>query len=273
MTSQPPAARESYQHREMAESFGTDAERYDRARPRYPAGLIERLAAEFPGGSVLDVGTGTGIVARQLAAAGATVLGVEPDARMADLARRLGVDVEVGTIEEWDPAGRTFDTVVGGQVWHWVEPVAGARKAAEVLRPGGRLAVFWNAGDPEPEVARGFAEVYRGLADVLPPEVAASLPATMTKPAADLYAPGVTRAAEGMAAAGAFAEPEEWRFAWEFTYTRDAWLDQVPTQGLFTRLPPDRLDPLLAEIGAVIDANGGGFTMRFTTLVSTAVRR
>jgi SAM-dependent methyltransferase len=87
------------------------------------------------------VGCGTGIAARQFQAAGCRVLGVDPDARMADLARRGGIEVEVARFEAWDPAGRDFDAVIAGQAWHWVDPVAGAAGAARALRPGGRLAV------------------------------------------------------------------------------------------------------------------------------------
>ncbi|MFG2003817.1 class I SAM-dependent methyltransferase [Spirillospora sp. NPDC048911] len=145
-----PTLPETHQYRQVAESFGTDAERYDRARPHYPDAMVERIVAATPGPDVLDVGCGTGISSRQFQAAGRTVLGVDPDARMAELARRTGIESEVATFEDWEPAGRTFDAVIAGQSWHWVDPVAGAAKAAEVLRPGGRLAVFWNAGDPSP---------------------------------------------------------------------------------------------------------------------------
>jgi SAM-dependent methyltransferase len=134
----------------VAESFGVDADRYDRARPGYPAAMVDRIVAVLPGPDVLDVGAGTGIVTRQFAAAGCRVLGVEPDARMAAFARRAGTEVEVSTFEAWDPGGRRFDAVVAGQAWHWVDPVAGAAAAAQVLRPGGRLAVFWNALQPRP---------------------------------------------------------------------------------------------------------------------------
>src|SRR5690606_39009788 len=107
---QPPTGlQEAHRHRKIAESFGTDAERYDRARPRYPDALIERIVAACPGREVLDVGCGTGIAARQLRAAGCQVLGVEPDERMADVARRTGIDVEVATFEAWDAGGRAFD--------------------------------------------------------------------------------------------------------------------------------------------------------------------
>jgi SAM-dependent methyltransferase len=81
----------------MAGSFGVDPERYDRARPRYPDALVERIIAASPGLDVLDVGCGTGIAARQFQALGCTVLGVEPDARMAEFARHSGVEVEVAT--------------------------------------------------------------------------------------------------------------------------------------------------------------------------------
>lgn len=79
---------------------------------------------------------------RQFQAAGATVLGVEPDERMASLARTRGLEVEVATFEAWEPGGRTFDAVIAEQSWHRVNPATGPSKAAEVLRPGGHLAVF-----------------------------------------------------------------------------------------------------------------------------------
>lgn len=128
---------EPHQARQTAESFGVDAERYDRARPTYPDALIQRIIAASPGPDLLDVGCGTGVEARQFLAAGRTVLGVEPDERMAAFARRTGVEVEVATFEDWDAAGRTFDAVVAGQSWHWVDPVAGPAKAAGAQHPRG----------------------------------------------------------------------------------------------------------------------------------------
>jgi SAM-dependent methyltransferase len=123
--------------------------------------MVESIVAASPGPGVLDVGCGTGIAARQFQAAGCRVLGVEPDARMAGVARRFGVEAEVATFEAWDGGGRAFDAVVAGQAWHWVDPVAGAVKAAQVLRPGGRLAVFWNSFRPPADVGEAFAMVHR----------------------------------------------------------------------------------------------------------------
>jgi hypothetical protein len=64
------------------------------------------------------------------------------------------------------------------------------------------------------------------------------------------------KAADGMGEAGAFGDPEQWRYEWEWPYTRGEWLDQVPTFGGYTQLPPVRQDDLVAGIGAAIDAAG-----------------
>src|ERR1700684_2887798 len=100
----PPA--DPHRARHLAESFGIDPARYDRTRPAYPPDLIERIVGVSPGRDVLDVGCGTGIAARQFQDAGCRVLGVDVDPRMAEFARRRGLEVEVAKFEDWDPAGR-----------------------------------------------------------------------------------------------------------------------------------------------------------------------
>ncbi|WP_238007414.1 class I SAM-dependent methyltransferase [Dactylosporangium sp. AC04546] len=249
--------------RQVAESFGVDAERYDRTRPAYPDELITKLVAT----EVLDVGCGTGTAARQLRRAGCAVLGVEPDERMAAFARRTGVDVEVATFEDWAPAGRTFDAVVAGTAWHWIDPAVGAEKAAAVLRPGGRFAAFWHSFQAPAAVADAFAEAFRAAVPDAPFD-----PRGAAAQGPDPYRPILDRTAEGLRATGAFGEPEEWRFAWERTYTRDEWLDQLPTSGALTRLPAEALTGILAAAGTAIDAMGGAFTLPYTTIAVTATR-
>lgn len=256
---------EPHRARELAESFGSDPERYDRARPRYPDAMVEAIVAASPGPDVLDVGIGTGIAARQFQAAGCRVLGVDIDARMAALARRSGLEVEVATFEAWDPAGRAFDAVVAGQTWHWVDPVAGAAKAVEALRAGGRLAAFWNVFQPSPELAEAFSAVHRRVLPDAPRNPWAA-------PGLDGSSPLLTRAADGMRAVSALGDPEQWRFDWQRSYARDEWLDQVSTGGDAHQLPPAKLEELLAGIGAVVDAAGGSFTMGYAAVVVTALR-
>ena len=252
----PTLSGEPHQRRDAAESFGAEADRYDRARPSYPAAAVERIIALSPGPRVLDVGCGTGISTRQFQAAGCQVLGVEVDARMAAVARR-GFEVEVSAFETWDPAGREFDAVVAGQTWHWIDPVAGAAKAAEALRPDGLLALFWNVFQPPAEVAAAFL---------------GPLAKIWTRPALDTYSAMFTNATTGIHEAGGFGEPEQWRCEWERPYTREEWLDQLPTHGGYAQLSPSQQTELLTASGAAIEALGGSFTMPYTTVVVSAVR-
>lgn len=265
----PPSAAttppEPHRAREAAESFGTDPERYDRTRPRYPKALVDRIMASIPGRDVLDIGIGTGVSAQPFQTAGYTLVGVEVDLRMAEFARSRGFAVEVAKFEDWDPAGRSFDALIAGMTWHWVDPAAGTAKAAEVLRPHGLLALFWNVHQPPPELARAFAEVYHR---VLPGTPFAT---TQTDPVAG-YHQILDTACVGITATRAFTTPERLRFDWEHVYTRDEWLDQVPTFGGHSTLPKQKLDQLLAGIGAAIDQIGDSFTMRYATLAITTHR-
>jgi SAM-dependent methyltransferase len=230
--------------------------------------MVDRLLAASPrtgsGPRVLDVGCGTGIVARLFQAAGARVLGVDPDERMAAQARAGGVEVEVARIEEWDPAGATFNMVVAGQAWHWIDPVAGASTAGRALRPGGRLAVFWNSFRPPPGLGEAMTAVVR--------RVVPDAPLGGGLPGPDGYARLAERAFGGMRAAEVFQDMDTWFFDWERPYTRDEWLDAVPTFGGSNRMPAAQLNEVLAGIGSAIDDVGGRFTMGYTTVVATALK-
>jgi SAM-dependent methyltransferase len=257
---------EPHQVREIAESFGTDAQRYERTRPGYPDAMVDAILAASPGHRVLDVGTGTGISARGFHQCGCEVLGVEPDEEMARVARDSGLEVEVAKFEDWDPAGRLFDLVIAGQAWHWVDPVAGASKAAHVLDPAGRIALFWNAMAFPAAFASGFAAVYRRVL----PEFAffqSGMPS-----GTESYTSLTAKAVAGIRQTQRFTDPEQWRFDWERAYTTEQWLETVPTFGGHSRMPPEKLGELLEELGHLIDDAGGTFTMGYTALVVTATR-
>jgi SAM-dependent methyltransferase len=261
-----PSPAEPHKARTTAQSFGADAQRYDEARPGYPDALVARIVAGGAGLDVLDVGCGTGIAARQFQAAGCAVLGVEPDARMADFARSRGLRVEVATFEAWEPAGRTFDAVIAAQSWHWIDPVAGTLKAAQVLRPGGRLAIFGHVFEPPVEVAEPFNAAFR---KVVPESPFGDL---SPHRALRMYQAGYAKFADTIRETERFHEPEQWRFDWERPYTRDQWLALLPTTGGLTRLPPGKTAEILEAVGTAIDKLGGSFLMQYTTLATSAVR-
>jgi SAM-dependent methyltransferase len=257
--------------------FDGDVAVYDAAKPLYPNELITRIVATMPGRDIVNVGCGTGIEARQFQAAGCTVLGVDPDERMAQFARGTGVQVEASKFETWAPAGRMFDAVVAGTAWHWVDPVAGVAKAAQVLRPGGLLAPFHHAqhtppeleavGDGLPAWSSRAADAYQRVA---PSSVLDS--GGRRRSSKELYQLLFDEFANQVRQAGGFSEPEQWQFGWERTYTRDEWLELLPTYGAVAKLPPDELAGVLEHVGTVIDGMGGRFSLPFTTVAVVAVR-
>ena len=153
-----------YVDRARADSFGAAARIYDVRRPRYPDQLIDDLLSQGAQ-TVLDVGAGTGIASEQLLGKGVDVLAVEPDPRMAEIAREKGIPIEIATFESWDPAERRFDLVVFGSSFHWVNPDIALPKAHRLLSSGGRLALMWNRLFPTHPTHSDFAEIYRDYMD------------------------------------------------------------------------------------------------------------
>ncbi|MEJ2886334.1 class I SAM-dependent methyltransferase [Actinomycetospora aeridis] len=135
---------------ERARSFGAAAEEYDRLRPAPVPAALRRLLPS-PDVRVLDLGAGTGLVTRSLAAEGvADVVAVEPDDAMRAVlaARSPGVAALAGTAEDIPLPDASVDAVVASSAWHWFDPERATAEIARVLRPGGVLGLLWSFADP-----------------------------------------------------------------------------------------------------------------------------
>ncbi|HEX3432742.1 MAG TPA: methyltransferase domain-containing protein [Solirubrobacteraceae bacterium] len=251
-----------FEDRSRAESFGAIAELYDRVRPTYPDALVDALLGGEPH-DVLDVGCGTGIVAALLAQRGCEVLGVEVDERMAEVARARGITVEVAPFERWNAHGRTFDLLVAGQAWHWIDPIAGAQKAAALLRPDGQLGLFWNFGSPPRELAELFAPIYARLA---PGVESYSVLLGGSDARADT-------AVAGIAQAGGFDAPQLCTYAWSRRHDTAQWLEILQTHSDHQAMEPARRERLLAEVAEAVDSIGGTFDMPYEAVLVSALRR
>jgi SAM-dependent methyltransferase len=251
-----------HQKRDRADSFGAQAEQYDRVRPGYPPTMVDFLLSDGPR-TVLDVGCGTGIASRLFIDRGCDVLGLEPDARMAEVARQHGLTVEEGTIEGYDFGGRQFDLLVAGQSWHWVEPVAGARKAAAVLRPSSRIGLFWNQANTGPEVRDAIQEAY----DRQAPELGRNS-VLLGMRGDELY----TTIGDSLSAEGSFEQVTVETFQHSYTYTTEEWLELTVTHSDHRTLPEDQLGALLADLRTMIDGSGGAVPVRYETTLVTGIR-
>lgn len=256
---------EIFRDRQRAESFGDLAVRYDELRPSYPPELIEWLSDGAPGRAV-DVGCGTGRVARLLMSAGWRVVGVEVDERMAAVARDHGVDVVVSTFEGWDSERNDFDLVCSGQAWHWVDPAVGYQKAAALLRPGGRLAVFWNSYHyDDAGVMDAFTRVFSRHAPEL---LVDSVPLGTAKPDhVRLDAEAVRRMGE------AFGEPELRVFTHSRSQTVEQWLDEATTHSPIAMLGDEVRRRIFSELATELhEATGGQLEVEYRTRVTSARR-
>lgn len=127
-----------------ATAFEELVDDYDAARPRYPEALYDALP--LTGATVLELGAGTGIASAELASRAASLVVTDLGPRM--LARGMTKHTSPGAVcraEALPFADASFDLVCGAQMWHWTDEPAAA-EAARVLRPGGRLALWWNEG-------------------------------------------------------------------------------------------------------------------------------
>lgn len=242
--------------RARAESFGAVAMQYERYRPRYPTALLDDLATLRPA-RVLDIGCGTGKVAVGLAERGLSVLGVELDPRMAEVARGHGIPVEVGAFETWDDAGRRFDLITCGAAWHWIDPELGMAKAAEVLRVGGTIARIWNYHLLDESVVAVFEGLYREHAPDAHPHG--------REPDDSDYIDPFTENE-------AFCSIEARTYRWERTLSAEEWVGQAATFSDHQCLEPERFSAVARALHETIDTLGGTVHAHGRTYVVLARR-
>ena len=139
-----------------ARAFDAFAEEYERYRPTYPSALFDAIAARFELGNApdaLDLGAGTGKVARVMATRGWRVTAVEPGARMLEILRRsagaegLTVATVEATAEATGLPDHAFDLAAAGEAWHWFDAPRVLAELARIVRPTGGIAFFWNVVD------------------------------------------------------------------------------------------------------------------------------
>jgi SAM-dependent methyltransferase len=242
---------------ELRRTFDEDAERYDRARPRYPVQLLDDLLA-LAGGpvDVLDVGCGTGQLTVALAERGCRVTGLDLGPAMAAVARRNlasypDARVDVGAFETWRPPAARFDAVVSATAFHWIDPAVRLQRAAAALRPGGALALVTTE-----HVAGGtedfFVEVqrcYERWDEDTPPGLRLAPVEDIPPPAA--LAPG----APGRERFGQAASRDH---LVEIAYTTAEYVDTLLTYSGHRALPPPARRGLLECIARLIETRYGG---------------
>jgi ubiquinone/menaquinone biosynthesis C-methylase UbiE len=170
--------------RRYGQVFDQIAAEYDRHRPAYPDELIDRAcraAGIGRGDQVLEVGCGSGQLTRALAARGLHVTALEPGTSLIALARQNlagagAVEFVNARFEDALLPRERFAAVFSASAFHWVDPDVGWQKAADVLVPGGTLALVSYFGLEEPRSKPDQDAVLAALSRVAP-DIAADWPA------------------------------------------------------------------------------------------------
>jgi ubiquinone/menaquinone biosynthesis C-methylase UbiE len=140
---------------ELASSFGSIAADYDRLRSQPAEAAVDWMmpARRDP---LVDLGAGTGLFTRALAARASRVIAVEPDERMRSVLQQRSPEVTVlaGRGEAIPLPDASADGVFASSAWHWMEHEKAIPEVARVLRDGGRFGVVWTARDPETDWLR-----------------------------------------------------------------------------------------------------------------------
>jgi SAM-dependent methyltransferase len=176
-----------------AKAFGACAPIYERVRSGYPASLIcdiGRFAGENGIKTVLEAGAGSGKATIPIAKLGVVLDCIEPSRRMSGILRTScagfpNVTILTTTFERWRPR-RHYCVLVAAQSWHLIDPAVRLAKAAQVIRSGGTLALFWNL-PPQPAsdlAGRTLDSILRDLGLDLTP---ASNPTTEPRTLPPLY--------------------------------------------------------------------------------------
>ncbi|MGP0024302.1 MAG: class I SAM-dependent methyltransferase [Streptosporangiaceae bacterium] len=179
MARQPESAARRY-----GKVFDEIAAEYDRRRPAYPDDLVDhacQVAGIGSGDHVLEVGCGTGQLTRGLLVRGLRVTALEPGKRLMALARQNledagAVEFVNASFEEALLPPERFRAVFSASAFHWLDPEVSWQKTADVLVPGGTLALVQYFGLEEPRSKRDQDAALAAIRKVAP-DIAADWPA------------------------------------------------------------------------------------------------
>ena len=147
-TAEKPEARALRERQRVL--FDCVADLYAESRQPYPAAIV-RWMAEMAGlagwARVLEIGCGTGQLTRRLAQLPIQLTAIDLGPAMVERARAEvrdpAVRFEACSFEDFKASPRSFDLIVCGTAFHWLDPDVAWSKPADLLAPGGWLAILF----------------------------------------------------------------------------------------------------------------------------------
>ena len=147
--------------------WGRTSEDYAKYRDIYPNEFYEKIVERglcVSGQNVLDLGTGTGVLPRNMLKYGAKWTGIDIAEQQIDQARRLSVGTDIEyfcvPVEEADFPDGSFDVITACQCFWYFDHKKIVPKLCKMLKPSGKLLLLYMAWLPfEDEIARASEEL------------------------------------------------------------------------------------------------------------------
>jgi SAM-dependent methyltransferase len=230
---------------------------YAAHRPGPPArlyDLLQALGIGLPGQRLLDLGTGTGLVAREFARRGAQVSGTDiapgqvAAAREAAAAEGVAVDFRVAAAEACPFDAASFEVAVASQCWMYFDVERTVAALRRVLAPGGVLVTTHFSWLPRADRVAAASEAL----------VLRSNPAWQGKDWS-----GAVPAEPAWAAGRASVEAMFW-FDTDVVFTHASWRGRMRAcRGVAATLPADEVAAFDRALAAWLDAEvPASFTVR-----------
>jgi SAM-dependent methyltransferase len=155
------------------ERFTGLADLYAAARPSYPSEAIDYIVKRCnlnAASTVADIGCGTGIATRLLAARGIVMVGVEPNDDMRERAQKeplpdgaVEITYTKGRGEQTGLADASVDAVLSAQAFHWFQAEEALKEFHRILKPAGWVNLMWNERDQNDPFTTAYGAVIRAL--------------------------------------------------------------------------------------------------------------
>ncbi len=225
----------------MRIDFGRTADDYSRHRKGFPEDFFQRLSARalFSAGQrVLDVGTGTGVMARGLARAGCKTSALDISSELIEQSKALDILAHVSTqykegrAEALPFEDASFDLVTVAQAFHWFDRPKALAEFLRVLVPGGRVIIACNDWLP---LRGNTVEMTEALIDKYNPKQPA--PHIRYGHAMGIYPQWACDLNEA-----GFLEVETFSYDYVHEYTHAGWRGRIrASQGVGASLPEEEI--------------------------------
>src|SRR3984885_3125118 len=275
--------------REYGKVFDEVAAEYDRHRPVYPNELVDQacqVAGIGAGDRVLEIGCGSGQLTRSLVARGLHVTALEPGTNLIALARQNlagagAVEFVNARFEDASFPREHFRAVFSASALHWVDPKVSWRTIADVLVPGGTLALIQYFGIEEQRTKHDREAALAAIRTVAP-DIAADWPVYRDL---DATLAGAAQRRENVSAVWAWLGSYDLAQDYASRLFGDVQVAVVPklieqtadevnavlrTMSFYARLSPDQRQALEHEIAAIYERLGRPIRASAATILVTA---